>query len=134
MENINNSKPLDKQDIKDILKEVEEKAKKLSKTIKTNQIRNFYSKIIQIKMKYQKTRKWEDIETMVYLLNPSLAYAAGRQKKSDIYNDYVNFKNFIEIKIDQLMSSENKNLGLENFFMILESFVAYHKFHGGEDN
>lgn len=125
--NINLS--LDKQDIKNILSEVEEKAKDLSKKIKTNQVRNFYSKIIQIKINYQKTGKWnEKIETQIQLLKPSLAYAAGR--KSEVRP----FKEFIEKKIDQLIGSEDKNKGLENFLIILESFVAYHKFYGGRDN
>ncbi|GIV43253.1 MAG: hypothetical protein KatS3mg035_0376 [Bacteroidia bacterium] len=70
--------------------------------------------------------KWnEKIETQVLMLKPALAYAAGRQ------NSVEPFKEYIEAKIDQLMYSEDKDKGLEKFLMLIESFVAYHKFHGG---
>lgn len=122
-----NTISLDQQKMENILKEVEDKAKHLARSIKTNQIRNFYSKIIQIKEEFQKNeKKWsENIETQIHLLKPALAYAAGRQ------SDVKLFKEFMDMKIDELMSSKDKEKGLEKFFMLIESFVAYHKFYGG---
>ncbi len=97
--------------------------------IRTNQIRNFYSGVIAIKQEFEKNgKKWnESIETKVQLLKPALAYAAGRQKA------VKPFKEFIEHKIDGLLRSTNKEKALENFFVLIESFIAYHKFYGGKD-
>ncbi len=121
------NKSLDKRNIEELLKEVEEKAGLMTK-IKTNQVRNFYSKIIQIKEEFQRNdKKWSDkIETQIHLLKPALAYAAGRQK------DVGKFKDYFDSIIDELISSEDKVKGLEKFFILIESFVAYHKFYGGD--
>lgn len=110
------------------IKRAENAARDWGKNIRTNQIRNFFSGIIRIKQAYEKSNKqWEKIEPQVQLLKPALAYAAGRQKA------VKPFKDFIEPEIDALLKSSDKNKALENFFVLIESFIAYHKFYGGKD-
>jgi len=97
--------------------------------IRTNQIRNIYTSIKQIKTKYRNKKNFDlEIEKDLILLKPIMAYATGRQY---ILRDYQEF--LFEL-IDKVLKSHNKELALENFFSIIESFVAYHKFYGGKDN
>lgn len=126
---------LDKRTTDQLIKDAEQKAKEMTNDqknekmrIRTNQVRNFYSSVIRIKQKYEIEKKWtREIETQVQLLKPALAYAAGRQ------NAVKPFKDFIEPQIESLLSSDNKEKALEKFFVLIESFIAYHKFYGGKD-
>lgn len=120
---------LDKKMTEEIINNAKEKAKQQSKNIRTNQIRNFYTGVIGIKQEYEKNnKKWNNaIATKLLLLKPALAYAAGRQ------NAVKPFMDFIEPEIDALLASENKEKALENFIVLIESYIAYHKFYGGKD-
>ncbi len=120
---------LDQKKTEEIIQNAKNTAEKQSKTIRTNQIRNFYAGVISIKQEYEKNNKeWNDaIATKVQLLKPALAYAAGRQKAVE------QFMMFVEPEIDALLESTNKEKALENFFVLIESFIAYHKFYGGKD-
>ncbi len=122
-------KNLDKRTARDLIETARSIAENQHKLIRTNQIRNFYSGIIRIKQAFEKSnKKWnDDIETQVHQLKPTLAYAAGRQKAVKA------FKDFIEPEIESLLLSENKTKALENFFILIESFIAYHKYFGGKD-
>lgn len=113
----------------EIVKLAEENANNL-KLLTTHQIRNFFKEISQIKMEFDKNKKkWSpDIETMVVMLKPTLAYSAGRIK------EVKKFKEFIEPYIDSLLKEENKEENLLKFFSLVESFIAYHKFYGGKDH
>ncbi len=103
-----------------------------NKGIKTNQIRNFFAAILSIKNKMEAmTEKFdfEKIKTDFILLKPKVAYAAGR--KSEVRP----FKDFIDELIDALLQSDNTtDKATKNFFTVIESVVAYHKFYGGRDN
>ncbi len=111
----------------DLIKKAQCAAEKMSQDIRTNQIRNIYSGIIRIKQKYQIEKKWtEDIKKEILKLKPALAYAAGRQNK------VKEFQRFLEPEIDNLLELKT-NEALENFFTLIESFIAYHKFYGGKD-
>jgi len=122
------TKPLDQANAKEINAYCDEQGKSFSKDIKTNQIRNVFSKITSLRNIYKSKRKYDDeLERALILLKPQLAYAAGRQEKVKIFQQEMN-----KI-IDGVINSSNKNLAIENFFAIVEGFVAYHKFHGGKD-
>lgn len=126
---------LDLKSTEELIQAAEKKAKELTNEkskkdrIRTNQIRNFYTDVIVIKQEYIKNnKKWNnEIEKRIQRLKPALAYAAGRQKV------VVPFKEFIEPEIDALLNSSDKEKALENFFLLIESFIAYHKFYEGED-
>lgn len=119
---------LDQKTTQSLIENAKSHAEKLAKSIRTNQVRNFYSGVIRIKQKYEIEKKWTtEIGTQVQMLKPSLAYAAGRQ------NAVKPFKDFIEPQIESLLSSDNKEKALEKFFVLIESFIAYHKFYGGKD-
>jgi CRISPR-associated protein Csm2 len=108
--------------------EIATKKGKEFKTIKTNQIRNFFSAILSIKNQVQLAGKdfnYSQIETELLLLKPKLAYAAGRQSVVRPY------KEFMDAAIEAVEISQNKEKALLNFFNLIESVVAYHKYHGG---
>lgn len=101
------------------------------KKIKTNQIRNFFSAVVSIKNQVQtagKDFKYAQVETELLLLKPKLAYAAGRQSV------VRPFKEFMDDAIKAIIESDDKEKAVMNFFNLIESVVAYHKFHGGKDN
>ena len=99
--------------------------------IKTNQIRNFYSEINSMKLIY-KDRGLEDeqrlneLELKLIMLKPKLAYAAGRQRGVRKVYD------FMSAAIDGVKNApqDDKLKAFQNFFNLVESVVAYHKFFG----
>lgn len=98
-------------------------------SIKTNQIRNFFAAILAIKNKVETMEKFDfsKIETDILLLKPKIAYAAGRKK------EVLPFKDLVDDLIDAIKNSKNKEKAVNNFFVIIESIIAYHKFYGGKD-
>lgn len=111
----------------ELVKEANDKGRSFT-AIKTNQIRNFFSAVVSVKNKVQMMGnkfEYSKIETDLFLLKPKLAYAAGRQPV------VKPFKIFMDDAIDALQQSKDKKLAVENFFHLIESVVAYHKFYGG---
>lgn len=98
--------------------------------IKTNQIRNFFAAVVSIKNKVEAMDEfnYSEIETDLLLLQPKLAYAAGRQTV------VRPFKEFMDDVIHAIQESTDKEKAVKNFFNLIESVVAYHKFYGGRDN
>lgn len=102
------------------------------KRIKTNQIRNFYSEITAMKLIAEQNRddrgkpQYEAVRRNLILLKPKLAYAAGRQPNvREVYT-------FISEAIQGIDAADDNDKGqaVENFFDLIESVVAYHKFYG----
>lgn len=123
------SRPLDLATAREINSYCDEKGKEFARNIKTNQIRNVFSKITSIRNNFSIKREVnEKIERDLILLKPILAYAAGRKA------EVKNFQQEMNKVIDAVINSTDKNLALQNFFAIVEGFVAYHKFYGGRDN
>jgi|YNPMSStandDraft_1061717.scaffolds.fasta_scaffold00325_7 CRISPR-associated protein Csm2 len=114
----------------------DEKGKNFTK-IKTNQIRNVFANINAIRTDFKiaittkdaqdQNEKINKIKRDLVLLKPKLAYAAGRQ------NVVKSFQEFLFELINKTVNSKKIELALENFFIMVESVVAYHKFHGGKD-
>lgn len=114
----------------------DEKGKDFTK-IKTNQIRNVFANINAIRTDFKiaittkdaqdQNEKINKIKRDLVLLKPKLAYAAGRQ------NVVKPFQEFLFELINKTVNSKKIELALENFFIMVESVVAYHKFHGGKD-
>lgn len=125
-----------------IVSDAENKAKRFAREdgVKTNQIRNFFTAIAKMRTTYtsagtkekteeqKKKAKYEAIRNDLILLKPKLAYAAGRKK------DVRNFSVFLTKAIDAVIKSRDKTKAIENFFALIESIVAYHKYHGGKDS
>jgi len=105
--------------------------------IKTNQIRNVFANINAIRTDFKiaittkdaqdQNEKINKIKRDLVLLKPKLAYAAGRQ------NVVRSFQEFLFELINKTVNSKKIELALENFFIMVESVVAYHKFYGGKD-
>ena len=107
--------PLDKvfDSIKDFVEKEFKKKKKEGKheyedILTTTQLRNIYTKVVL-------TKEVSELK----MLRPNLAYIAARQNKA---------KNIIKF-IDQLIQKVNNEQQLKSFKKVMESFVAYHKFH-----
>ena len=131
---------------KELVDLAKDRAKKFKTDgVKTNQIRNFYSSITRMRMEHKrmqmehnrKTKQHKaipkedsnyDLWTELLLLKPKLAYAAGRQKAVR-----ETFQPFMDWAIDATLTAQSRGSskkGLENFFLLVESIVAYHKFYG----
>lgn len=103
--------------------------------IKTNQIRNFYSSIIEMKQIMQNDKDNTElvrIHSQLILLQPKLAYAAGRQTVVKPLYEFI-IKAIAGVSIHK-NKPEQYWIALGNFFDLIEAVVAYHKFHGGRDN
>ena len=97
--------------------------------VKTNQIRNLYSAVQQIRVRAdQPGVDQEDINRRLIFLKPKLAYASGRQPALKALRD------FLVPAIDSVVNSRKPQEARENFFFLMESIVAYHKFYGGRDS
>lgn len=96
--------------------------------VKTNQIRNLYATVQHIRVRASRPQPdTEDINRRLVFLKPKLAYASGRQPA------LKGLRNFLVQAIDSVIRSEDPPKAQENFFILMESIVAYHKFHGGKD-
>ena len=97
--------------------------------LKTNQIRNFYSAITRLRQGFVEAKETftPQLERELVLLKPKLAYSAGRQKAVRAH-----FYEFMKKYIDEVLAASNKKEAMNNFFALVESVVAYHKFYGGE--
>ena len=109
--------------------------------LKTNQIRNIYSAVNMLKLDLSKllskkgkisdedfTKEFDTkIMTKIILLKPKLAYAAGRQRSVR-----QNFYPFMTGAIESVKSAsdEGKVKAIQNFFLLVESVVGFHKFYG----
>ena len=115
----------------EIVREAEQIAKKLSKDdkLKTSQLRNFYSSITR--MRFDRANSGDTISDSLKMelnmLKPKLAYAAGRHPAVR-----KNFYDFIKRAIDDVVDSKYDPSTIDNFFMLIEGIVAYHKFYGDE--
>ena len=117
--------------------------------IKTNQIRNVYSQITAMKLILQQNKNAEGkadyaaLRHQLILLKPKLAYAAGRQAKirdfvynfmKDSIDGVINAKptkKLLDIYKDETLAQEKATeQAYQNFFDLIESVVAYHKFYG----
>lgn len=95
--------------------------------IETNQIRNVYGAINQIKNKMRVTKDLNMVINKIILLKPKLAYAAGRKSEVKILKD------LFTDAIDATINSKDKKKALENFFVLSEAIVCYHKFFEGSN-
>ncbi|MHA1267843.1 MAG: type III-A CRISPR-associated protein Csm2 [Candidatus Helarchaeota archaeon] len=95
--------------------------------IKTNQIRNIFSAITKIRNDFQTCGgKLEDsIRRELIMLKPKLAYAAGRN------GEVRPFQELFDSAVDAVIHSQKPEEALQNFFLLAEAVVAYHKFYGG---
>ena len=97
--------------------------------IKTNQIRNLYSAVQHIRVRASQPEvNQDDINRRLIFLKPKLAYASGRQ------TNLKPLRAFLANAIDSVVKSEDPAKARDNFFILMESIVAYHKFHGGRDS
>lgn len=138
-------------------KEINGRKKTINK-VKTNQIRNVFSKIVSLRNYYkinnsiydriaelkknkevtakdqdllisleQKSKLIEEkIKRELYIIKYLVAYAKGRN------SDIINFQKEMDRVITGAINSSNFKLGIENFFTIIEGFVAYHKYNNGD--
>lgn len=119
---------LNTSDVSSIVQKAEDMALQFTRDkLKTNQIRNFYSAITRMRAEYEQDGLTLEIQTQLVMLKPKLAYAAGRQTAVR-----ANFYPFMKAAIESVEKSPKKTEAIERFFLLVESVVAYHKFHGGE--
>ncbi|MCR4418147.1 MAG: type III-A CRISPR-associated protein Csm2 [Ignavibacteria bacterium] len=120
-----------------------DRGRQFARSVTTSQLRNVFSKIVSIRTFYNNPNV-SDFNTFINklkrditLLKPRLAYATGRDNNlKDFYRDMVTLIDETINSIDSELSSQKteqfKLLSIDNFFSIVEGFVAYHKYYGGK--
>jgi len=114
----------------EIVRKADEIAQAITKDkLKTGQIRNFYSAITRMRtdLANKDGNYMAVLRKDVTMLKPKLAYAAGRQTAVR-----TTFYPAMKEAIDGVIKSNYSEAAFDNFFMLAESIVAYHKFYGGE--
>ncbi|GIV39383.1 MAG: hypothetical protein KatS3mg033_1183 [Thermonema sp.] len=119
--------PIDQWQEEDIIGCAEALAKSISKDVKTNQVRNFFSGVLRIKADFARSKSYESVRLAVLMLKPKLAYAAGRQNKVKFFAEKMT-------EVVEATLQAGNTQALERFFLFVESVVAYHKYYGGKDN
>ena len=115
----------------ELVRRAEEIAVQLTRDrLKTGQIRNFYSSITQMRTQFsiEEEKVTDDLKRGLIMLKPKIAYAAGRQSAVR-----VTFYPFVKSALDGIEKSGYDPQGIKNFFQLIESIVAYHKFYGGSE-
>lgn len=115
----------------EIVHKAEEIALQLTKDrLKTGQIRNFYSAITQMRTTFsiEDENVTDELKRGLTMLKPKIAYAAGRQTAVR-----ATFYPFIKSALDGIERSNYNVQAIKNFFQLIESIVAYHKFYGGSE-
>jgi len=123
-------------DIQKIVNLAEEKAILFNnKGIKSNQIRNFYSAIDQMRITFRQhadksgegSKGFDKIKHDFIMLKPKLAYAAGRKKEIKQH-----FYPFMKAAIEGVeeADADKKDLAMKSYFSLIESVVGYHKYYG----
>ncbi len=114
----------------DLVRKAEEVASQLTRDkLKTGQIRNFYSAITRMRTDFAIANEvaTDEIKREITMLKPKLAYAAGRQSAVR-----ATFYPVMKGAIDSIIKSGYHEKAMLNFFLFVESIVAYHKYYGGE--
>jgi CRISPR type III-A-associated protein Csm2 len=103
--------------------------------VKTHQLRNFYAAVGRIRRDYNKLLKdskeasefeaFQGIELELMLLQPRLAYAAGRERRLK-----DKFFDLMEFVINGIINAPENQKGkaMKNFFALAEGIIGYHKF------
>ncbi len=93
----------------------------------TSQIRKFFGELKRIQADPEKFKE------SIPLLKAKLAYAVGRDLKSGKPSTKIKeFHEELEKGLDGIRPGNHQDF--LRFVKIVESIVAYHKFHGGRDN
>ncbi len=123
----------------ELIKISEARAQVYAKSIKTNQVRNFFSHIQTIKNDFTKKKhsdvgSLDELDKSLILIKPKLAYAVGRAGNKEKI-DYKDFQALINESIDKTIKTnqEKKQEAYVNFFAFIEAIIAYHKYYGGKD-
>jgi CRISPR-associated protein Csm2 len=115
----------------ELVRRAEEIAVQLTRDrLKTGQIRNFYSSIIQMRtqLALKEDEVTDELKRDLTMLKPKIAYAAGRQTAVR-----ATFYPFVKGALDGIEKSNYNVKGIKNFFQLIESIIAYHKFYGGSE-
>lgn len=100
-------------------KELSESTDYRNPAMTTSQIRKFFGEVKRIQASFEASK--EDVP----LLSAKLAYAVGRKPT-------VKMKKFFTEFQPAISAIDNKKENYDRFVKLLESTVAFHKFHGGD--
>ncbi|MDI9633607.1 MAG: type III-A CRISPR-associated protein Csm2 [Methanolinea sp.] len=104
-------------------------AKRHKDQLKATQLRKFFDKIIT-NQEILKTKGWESIRADFHMIRPGLAYAKGRKLIPDEFFDLISA--CLERIAPEGAKEDQVRANYDRFVDILQSIVAYHKYHGGK--
>lgn len=83
---------------------------------------------MRIQFSIEEEKVSEELKRDLTMLKPKIAYAAGRQTAVR-----ATFYPFVKSALDGIEKSGYAPTAIKNFFQLIESIVAYHKFYGGSE-
>ena len=110
---------------------IDEKSKNLASecdVLTTHQIRTIFSAVSRIRASWRKKPDFELVKPELILLKPKLAYQAGRKDRKE-REALEKIKKLLDKAINAVITSQEKKKALNNFFALVESIVAYHKYY-----
>jgi len=104
------------------------------KGVSASKIRNIYNGILKIRRRFEEKEKSGSLNegeirrliSELHLLRAKIAYFTGRSKGKE-KQGLESFKKSYEKMVESVSSEED----LRTIFDIMESIVAFHKYHGG---
>lgn len=97
------------------------------KPLTTSQLRKFFGEVKRIQL-----QKEYDMASIA-MLNPLLAYAVGRDYKNGRLQSRISEFQEEMSKAINAIRPDHKKEDYNNFILIFEAIVAYHKYYGGKD-
>ena len=93
--------------------------------LSTSKIRNIFGEIKRIQVS-----GYDNNKSSFYLLKPKVAYAVGRERKSN-FGKTEGIETFQQIYLDAAKYVTDSK-SYQNFCNLMEALVAYHKANGGD--
>ena len=104
----------------DFGKKLSDNSDRQNPAMTTSQIRKFFGEVKRIQADFENSK--DDVP----LLAAKLAYAVGRKRSQKM-------KDFFDVFYPAIKVINGNRSNYDRFVKLIESTVAFHKFHGGKD-
>jgi len=137
-------KNLNENNVKDFVENAENFARYNLNEARKSKMRNFYDEVVRILGTSENLDEahYNSIFKQLYLIKPKIAYAIGRETKSDAKKHLKNFEDLysklMDVLDESLKKNDEKNIRnikdvFDNFKKLMEAIIAYHKIYAREE-
>jgi CRISPR-associated protein Csm2 len=104
----------------------------------SSQLRNLFGEIRRIQIEASSPSQLKENTTAINMLQPKLAYAVKRDMGKNKHKRTPVFQEVFDKAMGPVQDAEKSDDEIyshrfQNFVMLIESIIAYHKFHGGKE-